>query len=441
MNLIRRMSVRIGTVFAFLALATGALLTPSPVAADGGIGKPRVTEVGTYGGIAYVQYDGVFQGHTSTGVYRVPYRITAPKDPSLANRSVLVEPSHYFGGLGALELWLGPDFLFSRGFVHAGIGWSTASPDGGVMRILDPSVPGVFIKGGVEDGNGRTDDEIIAEFARALAVDRNAQSMIGHVDRRYLTGFSDSSDPVLRLVTSGRAAGVFDLVLPFTADRGVPSTQGIDPQAALAAGAYGGKFIIVNSENETFAGLVDRGVVPSQYRYYAVAGTPHASDMFLIPDFMNTTPASYQPELRAHFLQGDNWVRTGMAPVPSNHFKTSDGVTLDRDGNGNAISVDALGNVVPRLPAVELGEAHFISGFLGSYDAVKTIGGLGFPNHAAYLQAFQNKLADYGNAGYILPEDADAMGRRAALCPPLTFTETYRDHYAAFTTIGPTCSP
>ena len=37
------------------------------------------------------------------------------------------------------------------------------------QRILDPTVPGTYIDGGVADGNGRTDDEIIADFARALA--------------------------------------------------------------------------------------------------------------------------------------------------------------------------------------------------------------------------------------------------------------------------------
>ena len=249
-------------------------------------------------------------------------------------------------------------------------------------------MPGVFIKGGVilngDDGlpeNGRSDDEIVVDFTRALAVDRNAQAMIGRVDRRNLTGFSDTSDPVLRLVTSGRAAGVFDFVLPFLAQ------AKYDPQAALAAGLYGGKLTIVNSEaEEVSASFVDRGVVPGQYRSYAVAGTPHLSDPLVPHPIANrTTPAGWLPALRAHFLQGDTWVRAGTAPVPSTHLKTSDGVTLDRDGNGNAIAVNVLGNAVPRLPAVELGEAHFISGFLGSYDAVKTIGGLGFPNHARVL--------------------------------------------------------
>jgi hypothetical protein len=314
--------------------------------------------------------------------------------------------------------------------VHGEIGWSTASFGKGFdLRILDPTVPGVFIKGGFHDKNGRTDDEIIVDFARALAVDSNAQWMLGRVDRLYVTGFSDSSDPVLRLVTSGRAAGVFDFALPFTA-------EGHDPQAALAAGRYGGKLIIVNSEAEASAGLVDRGGLPNQYRYYAVAGTAHVPDFLGFSFFTSrSTPASYEPELRAHFLQGHVWVRGGPQPPPSTHLKTSDDGTLDLDVNGNALSVDARGQLVPRLPFIELGEAHFLTGFVGSYEDVKTIEDLGFERHDAYVQAFEDKLADYVKAGYILKDDADAMRRRAALCAPLTFTETYRDHYEAFTAI------
>jgi hypothetical protein len=287
----------------------------------------------------------------------------------------------------------------------------------------------VFIKGGFIDENGRTDDEIITDFARALAADGNAQSMVGRVDRRYVIGFSDSSEPVLRLVTSGRAAGVFDFALPFVA-------EGHDPQAALAAGRYRGKLIIVDSEYDASDGLVDRGGFPNQYRYYAVAGTPHIPDILGLPSLANmSTPASFQPMLRAQFLHGHSWVLGGPQPPPSTHLQTLADGTLKRDVFGNAISVNANGQRVARLPFVELGEAHFITGFIGSYENVKTIGALGFASHDAYLKAFGAKLAANVQAGYILLEDAAAMRQRAALCAPLTFTETYRDHYEAFTAI------
>lgn len=426
MRIVRRILV------ACLVLATLAALFPSTAAAEGRLGQPRATPVGTFGGIAYVQYDGVFEGRTSTGPFRVPYRITAPAEPARGNRTVLVEPPHGSAGLLVLEQRLGRNLLFSRGFAHAGIGYSTTRfPQGGDRRILDPTVRGVSIEGGVRDHNGRTDDEIIAELARALAADPNAQQVLGRVERRYLSGISDSSDPVLRLVTSGGAAGAFDLALPITA-------VGHDPQAALAAGRYGGKLIVVNSEGEgASAGFVDRGGLPDQYRFYAVAGSPHIPDP-LVPFFTNrTTPAGYQEAVRAHFLQGHEWVRGGARPPPSIRLKTAADGTLARDANGNAIAVDASGQPVPRLPFVELGEARFIGGFTGSYEAVRTIAALGFASHAAYLRAFEGKLADYAGAGYILKEDADAMGRRAGLCAPLTFTETYRDHYDAFVAISP----
>src|SRR5215207_3012418 len=121
------MRTAIRAALASVALAVAALPTPPPTAAEGRIGPPRATPVGTFGGIAYTQYDGTFQGRTSTGAYRVPYRITASTDPARGNRAVLVEPPHFAVGLGVLERYLGRAFLFPRGFAHAGVGWSTAS--------------------------------------------------------------------------------------------------------------------------------------------------------------------------------------------------------------------------------------------------------------------------------------------------------------------------
>ena len=447
------MNGRIGVVLASLTLAVVALLAPSPVAAEGELRTPIATQIETFGGIAYLQYDGIFEGETSTGAYRVPYRITAPAHPSRGNRTVLIEPSHFAIGLGTLNVYLRRDFLFPRGFAHAGIGWSTTSlGDGANFRILDPTAPGVFINGGFPDNGGRTDDEIIVDFARALVVDDTAQQMLGSVHRRYVAGFPDSSPPVLRLVTSGRATGVFDLALTFIVAMPPFAEGSFDPQAAIADDLFNAKLIIVNSEFEgASADFVDRGVAPGQYRFYAVAGTPHIPDTLVVPDFSNgTTPASWQPALRAHFLQGHDWVRAGTTPPPSTHLKTSDDETLDRDENGNAISLNAKGKGVPRLPFIELGEARFITGLpgsddgvidiadlLGRYDSVKTIADLGFTSHDQYLKAFEKTLAHYVKAGYMLGEDEDAMRRRAALCPPLTFTETYRDHYEAFTAIVP----
>jgi Alpha/beta hydrolase domain len=391
-------------------LGTVALGVSDAAAATDDVEAPTTARpAGSFDGVDYVQYDGVFAGHTSTGAFRVPYRITAPVDPDDGNGAMVVEPPHFATGLGTLAFQLGRKFLLGRGFIHAGVGYSTTSFGPGLdQRILDPTVPGTFIDGGFADGNGRTDDEIIADFARALAADADAQAMVGEVRDTYLTGFSDSADAPMRLVASGQADGVFELALPFTVE------SPVDPQAALGAGRFHGKLLIVNSAADDSSNLVDSGAHPDQYRFYAVAATPHVSDP-LVPLFSNqTTPASWIPALRAHFLQGHRWVRNRVAPPPSS--------TVD-DG--------------PRLPFVALGEAAFHTGFLGSYDNVKAITQLGFPTHRAYAKAFNAAVDAYARAGSILPEEASEMMRRASLCPPLTYTQTYRDHYGRFVALTP----
>jgi len=66
---------------------------------------------------------------------------------------------------------------------------------------------------------------------------------MGPAARRYYLGrFSHSADPVKRIVASELAEGVFDLALPIT------TSSEEDPQAAIAAGEYSGKVIIVSSD-------------------------------------------------------------------------------------------------------------------------------------------------------------------------------------------------
>lgn len=47
--------------------------------------------------------------------------------------------------------------------------------------------------------------------------------------------------------------------------------------------------------------------------------------------------------------------------------------------------MDVAGQRIPRLPFIELGEAQFITGFVGSYEHVRTIEELGFRGHREYL--------------------------------------------------------
>jgi hypothetical protein len=409
---------------------------PSTASAAGKLQPPlKTSSLGTFGGVKYVQYDGLFVGKTSTGNYSVPYRISAPANPRRTIRStVLVEPPHYATGTYLREAWLGRPFLFGRGFVHASVGYSTTTSGPFFYRILDPAAHGAFIDGGVVDGNGRTDDEIVVDFARALRSDPVARILLGVAARRYLAGFSDSADPVKRIVASGLAENVFDLAMPIT------TGSENDPQSPIKDGKYSGKVITVDSEFEWYYGrdLEDRNETPDHYRFFIVPGTPHVPDP-LCPGFFsnNSTPASWQPALRAHFLQGHAWVTQGNAPPTSTRLATADG-EIARDLNGNALLVETTGTSAPRLPFVEIGEAKFITGFLGTYEPQPplTIEQLGFSSFDDYLTAFEGALNAQVQARYMLREDANILLKRAGLSadqdPPGTFTDNYLRRYDEF---------
>ena len=97
----------------------------------------------------------------------------------------------------------------------------------------------------------------------------------------------------------------------------------------------------------------------------------------------------------------------------------------------------AAASTTPPPPVRRTRRGHVPPGFLGSYNNVKTITELGFASHQAYAKAFNAAVDAYARAGSILSDEASEMRRRARLCPPLTYTETYRDHYGRFVALTP----
>lgn len=47
---------------------------------------------GTFDGVSFVRYTGIFRGETTLGAFRVPYEIVAPENHGSGNGTVLVEP-------------------------------------------------------------------------------------------------------------------------------------------------------------------------------------------------------------------------------------------------------------------------------------------------------------------------------------------------------------
>ena len=106
------MKSRVSVVLATFVLAVVVLFAPSRVAAAGVLRPPVETPAGAFGGIAYVEYNGIFEGQTSTGAYHVPYQIIAPQDRNRGNRTVLVEPPHVAVGLVVARHQFGPGLPF-----------------------------------------------------------------------------------------------------------------------------------------------------------------------------------------------------------------------------------------------------------------------------------------------------------------------------------------
>ncbi len=449
----------IKTITSYLALITLTLAGADAVQAAGTLTEDADSPVsmGDFCGTPYVKYTGVLAGETDPGnpatAYRVPFVIRTPADPEQGNGVTLYEFPH-FGSKDFSRVFLGYDFLFCRGFSQAAVGYDNRTGFGvGANRILDQSIPGVYI-GGV--GNRNMDVGIMTDFAEALAKKKQGQDFLGNNSRtRYTAGFSNGSNPLITYLDSRQASGLFDFAMPYVTDGNTDDDTRTLKQV-LGDGNYTGKVIVVNDEyfesEVTEGSLHDTNpALREQYRYYTTAGSPHIPDVFNCRSFIptrhttdNTTPGTFHPELRARFLQGHLWVTSRspqLEPPPSTQL-------AGYDAKGNARIIDIHGNLQPRLPFVELGEATYLWNntglglpfpfyrFVGSVVDLEVIDPLNdpeagdfFASHEDYLRAFQEASEDYKQAGAMLEEDEEFFLEAAAADPPLTMTQVYKLNY------------
>ena len=140
-----RFDLVLATLIAFSVV--GFVGVPASAAAPDQLLALMATPVGAFEGVPYVQYNRIFRGETSTGrsACRIGSRL---RQISTRERHGRRRALHFAIGLGALDIYLRRDLLFTRGFARTGIGWSTTSFGPGFdNRILDPTVPGSFIEG------------------------------------------------------------------------------------------------------------------------------------------------------------------------------------------------------------------------------------------------------------------------------------------------------
>lgn len=394
-------------------------------------------EIGTFNNIAYVRHKGRFVGSTKTGGdFAVPYEITTPKNPVEGSRTFLVEPPHFTGGPVARNVYLGPGFLWKRGFSHASVGYSNIN-----LRILNqnPGFP-LEIKGAtitvfppVPGASGEiTDDNILRQFAFTL---RNSPPpFLGTAARIYGIGFSDSGNTVHRIYEPF-GHKLFDISFPCTAGY-LPPFQGT-------------KIIVFNTEAD-----FDVHTVPNpaftNYRWYAVAGAPHIPDTSCTrmtfhdglpaypgpppakpsPPVHGTTPIDWVPFIKALFLAGDEWVRNNKQPPASVVLKVVPGGLIAMD-----VARNALGGI--RHPALACKEATFVASVLrgrawdsfGAYCNPRELKEDG-SDFDTYRTSFRNATQALFAAGFLLKEDQIILNQRAELtAPPNPAPGTYTMNY------------
>ena len=65
------------------------------------------TPFGTFRGVLFELHTGRFEGTTSLGFYSMPYEIVVPAAPHRGNRTLLIEPPHWFFVTAARDFVLG----------------------------------------------------------------------------------------------------------------------------------------------------------------------------------------------------------------------------------------------------------------------------------------------------------------------------------------------
>jgi hypothetical protein len=423
MNAFRRLSLSMLPALALL------LTVPGGTSADGLLGIPTSTQpFGTFRGVAYVQYTGWFEGATVNGSYRVPYRITAPAKPSRGNGTLVVEPPHFAVPDVALA-YLGPEFVFDRGFSHAQVGWGTFG-----YQILDPSALAsgeAFIKAGpaICASNlcsGNTDFDIVADFARALRSASEARPLVGRVRQLYSIGASNSTEPLHALLHSEPGQGLFDLsflITPPFAEHAIPPGGHEPPRGK-------GRVVLLTSEADVIlfnaAALREVNRRHPRYRVYEVAGAPHIPNTW-IPERPHPLGNDWTPFLRAVFLRADLWASRGWPPPASVYLHPADEGEIDPaylfpTGIARDADLNARGGI--RAPDLAIGRSRYLAvdfSFAPFFGDVVDLaceplpdGSARFPTHGAYVRAFVRQVGRLLASGFLLPEDARAAATEAA---------------------------
>jgi hypothetical protein len=298
--------------------------------------------------------------------------IRRPSDPSLFNGTLIVEWNNVSAGYDIFEVGDTPAF-FEAGFAYAGVsaqrvgvhGFSR-DPRGLIdwdperykdLRIADDSLSyGIF-----------------TEVARAVTAADRGPDLLGGLrpTKRIAVGGSQSAGRLATYINAVHpVVGYFDGFAPFTwfgSGSSIDATDVMDPSdpESLARLTYlptrirddlEEKVMVVNSECETLSCVPVRQPDTERFRFWEVAGSPHAPRLHMqrilakmqrdgagppggVPiDLASLHPVAWAPVLDAALGHLHGWVNGGPPPSAQPRIEVAgEPPTICRDFDGNAI--------------------------------------------------------------------------------------------------------
>ena len=395
----------------------------------------------------------------ATAAYKTRLLVYRPLEREKFNGTVVVEWLNVSGGLDTAPDWItGHTELIRDGYAWVGVSAQALGVEGGTSILGLPSMPLKTVDparyGSLVHPGDSFSYDIFSQAGQAVRHPVGA-SPLGDlaVQRVIAVGESQSA---FRMVTYIDAihplAGIYDGFL-------VHSRGGIGaalseaplpaipvPNTAPIRADLDVPVLLFETETDlTFLGyFAARQADTDRVRLWEVAGTSHADTYTVfvgstdlgnspaaaqivltsepIPGFACPIPINSGPQhfvLNAALAALQRWVRDGIVPPSAPRLDVEAGppVAIQRDAHGNA-----LGGI--RTPQVDVpiavlsGEGQSGSvlctlfGSTAPFDA-PTLAAL-YPDHAAYVAAFNAATDQAVQAGFILPPDAELMKAEAA---------------------------
>ncbi len=397
----------------------------------------------------------------STAAYKTRVVAYRPVDAAKFNGTVIVEWLNVSGGLDAAPEWItGHTELIRDGFAWVGVSAQYVGVEGGKsvlglpvtpLKTKDPERYGSL----VHPGDSFSYD-IFSQAAQAIRRPAGA-SPLGDLKLDAEIGAGESQS-AFRMVTYINAvhpiADIYDGFLVHSRGGGSIGAAPLSEPPLPSITVPGSVPIrsdldvpVLTFETETdltFLGYPSAGQPDNdRFRLWEVAGTAHADTYTAgigptdlgdspaaaalvvttspVPGFACPVPINSGPQhfvLNAAIAALNAWVRQGIAPPVAARLEVTSGATVRivRDANGNAV-----GGV--RTPQVDVPIAAFSGDGKGSilcllfgtttpFDQA-TLATL-YPDHNAYVSAFNAATDRAVQGGFILPHDADLMKAAAA---------------------------